>query len=160
MRRFATAMAAFTAAQQAMDDQEPNPPVDEEDAVADAYSDALRGAMLCPVETVDELRDKLELIIGCDFNVQTEEVRAVLLADLRRLTGNRPSRTFSAKEWLQHFEYVGGGWVVQDGRPVLIVCEAGHATKALAQLDESGCRDAVLALIRDRHGGMAIMPAE
>lgn len=159
MRRFATAMAAFIAAQQAMDDQELYPPVDEEDAVADAYSDALRGAMLCPVETVDELRDKLELIIGCDFNVQTDEVRAVLLADLRRLTGNRPSRTFSAKEWLQHFEYVGGGWVVQDGKPLLIVCEAGHATKALAQLDDSGCHDAVMALIVQKDAAKAFATA-
>lgn len=148
-------MAAFTAAQQAMDDQEPNPPADEEDAVADAYSNALVAAMLCPVESVDELRDKLELILGCDFNVRPEEVRAVLLADLRRLTGNRPSRTFSAKEWLQHFEHVGGGWVVQDGKPVLIVCDAGHATKALAQLDDSGCHGVVLALIAQKDAAKA-----
>jgi len=58
---------------------------------------------------------------------------------------------FDPQEWLARFEAIGGGWIVQDGRPVLL-CRTGVAAcdHCLAEL-ANGRREAVLALVFKRH---------
>jgi hypothetical protein len=69
---------------------------------------------------------------------------------------------FDPHAWLARFEATGGGWVVQDGSPVLL-CPPGarECDSCLAQLNASGQRDMVLWLVLDRHAAKEMQePAE
>lgn len=58
---------------------------------------------------------------------------------------------FDPADWLHRFEAAGGGWIVQDGRPALLIPAGGALSDCLAELDAPGCREAVRTLIVERH---------
>jgi hypothetical protein len=66
---------------------------------------------------------------------------------------------FDPAGWLERFEAAGGGWIVQDGRPALLI-PAGTLANVLVELDAPGCREAVRDLIHARHAAKEMTAAE
>ncbi|HKY82173.1 MAG TPA: hypothetical protein VJM09_11970 [Sphingobium sp.] len=66
--------------------------------------------------------------------------------------------TFDPTDWLDRFEAAGGGWIVRDARISLYF--PPDAGDQVVNLERSGQRDAVLALIRKRHDAKELHSAE
>jgi hypothetical protein len=58
---------------------------------------------------------------------------------------------FDPASWLARYEAAGGGWIVQEGRPALLIPSDAPLAAILAELDAPGCRDAVRAVIIEQH---------
>lgn len=125
-------------------DQEAN------DFALDALITAEARTYEIPAQTISDFRAKFELLFIDPSCTPNEDALSALFADLRRLTGNEPSRTFSAKHWLADFEDRGGGWVERGGEVFLFARDKEHLEYWFWLLETRGTRGAVLDLIRQR----------
>jgi hypothetical protein len=122
--------------------------------LSDAYWQAEMAAMQEPAANLDELRAKAD-ILWCDLDsIPLKACVQHFFADLIRLTGGGVSRAFDPASWLQHFERIGGGWVVRDDKVLLIWPEGEERfDNPVAELKMRAGRSAVDALILARHEG-------
>lgn len=120
--------------------------------LSDALWQAEMAVMQAPAANLDELRTKAD-ILWCDLDsIPVPANVQLFFADLIRLTGGGVSRAFDPASWLQHFERIGGGWVLREDKVWLVWPEGEERfDNPLAELKMRGGRPAVEALIFARH---------
>ena len=121
-----------------------------ESAASDALSSAENELFSTPAGTIGDFRAKFEIAFPDTYTSISDLALRGLFADLRRLDGDAPSRTFDARKWLARFEQLGGGWVDREGEIVLLVPDGARIEYPLWELDTRGAREAVYDLIRER----------
>jgi len=129
----------------------------EDDMVANAMIAAEELLTRTPAVNASDLRAKVE-VLWCDPGAPIRwEDLAHVLADLRGLTGDEPSRVFDAQAWLDSFGRVDGMWLVRDGEVILLAPAA--AADLMAELEACDGNAAVNALIAAQHAAKALAAA-
>jgi hypothetical protein len=123
------------------------------DMLTDAMTQAENGLMAEPAADLHQLRIKADILWSDVDSLPPAEHILAFFCDLVRLTGGGASRVFDPARWLARFEHHGGGWVVQDGRTVLMWPDLDRVRGLTQELEMRGGKQAVLDLIRARHEG-------
>jgi hypothetical protein len=150
--RFEEALANYLFARDRLNNPAEDATCEEEELASAAYFQTQEKLLRTPAETVADFRVKFDELFTDPCSTPRNDEVLLLFADLRRLTNGEPSRLFKPKKWLEWFGRKGGMYCVRGAEVFLLTPEGADLDDVMFELEASGGREAVNALIRERCG--------
>ena len=144
--RMAKAVSQWLAARHALDHGDET----LEDIHSDAFSQADDRVTTTLAQSIADLRVKIDILLSDSAsNARADQIDA-LIADVRRLDGERVSPVFDPASFIAWFERSGGAAYAIDGKAYLGCRPSQPLREHFRLLDRLGGREAVAAFILDR----------
>ena len=147
---FSQALIRYLAARDYLNALQRGTAVEEEDRASAAFMDAEHNLMRTPAPHISALRTKFDVLLLDPNAVPTRDYTLALFTDFQRLTGERVSHLFEPERWLRWFEEWGGAYCVRGAEVFLLQPKGSDLGDHLFELEASGGKEAVFALIRSR----------
>lgn len=143
-------IAAYLSARRHLNSNRKSSPEEAERACT-AFIAAEADVIKEPATTLEDLRDKFDVVWIDPAALPTNKDILNVFADFRRLTG-RPSKLFDAELWLSRFEQRGGLYCTRGEEVFLLQPKGTDLDDDMFELEALGGREAVEELIRSRQG--------
>lgn len=144
-------IAAYLSARRHLNNNRKSSPEEAERACT-AFIAAEADVIKEPATTLEDLRDKFDVVWIDPAALPTNEHILSVFADFRRLTGGGTSKLFDAELWLSRFEQRGGLYCTRGDEVFLLQPKGADLDDDMFELEALGGREAVEELIRSRQG--------
>ena len=147
---FEKALAQYLTARNNLNDAPAEPSAAGEDVASAAYYHSEERMPREPVESLADFRAKFDCLFLDPASIAGPDVLLQLFADLRRLTDGARSELFEPARWLAFFEKKGGMYCVRGEEVFLLTPTGANLSDLMFELEASGGRDDVNALLLQR----------